>query len=364
MPNLIVPGPFTELSAVNYVMRAMGNNQLPVGTNLSTVTQADVINILGHFNDITTEVLAMGEWKFNSEIGYQLQPSGQLQYNDPITGDTEVLNVFAVPSTLASFRLCPTYAQTGPNYVDLSVRASAVFTPANTLIFYDRAKNREGFNAPAYPFLALDVAWFTPFVYLPPVAQLWICARTARRAVEQGVNSSEIAQFVKADEAFAFSRLKRLFGRDDSYNALRTVNAYRAYGNRPATNVGFIDIRGLTPPVVFNQPSAPALIIIALTTPTGAHATNGLVATACATINNPGTAAQTVTLTVTPDGVHVTSASLYLTNTSQLAKIAPTTPITIPPGGTITVDMVYNTGTTGAGTVSINSQTTINVTVT
>ena len=245
MTNFITPAPFTELSAVNYVLRAIGESPI----SALPATQADVQMILGCFNDVCSEIQAMQQWQWNSEFGYQLQPAGQIQWSNPAQGDVEVLNVFAIPPGMASYRATPSYQQTGPQFTDLGYRRATVFNVGNVfpLVFYDRDKNREGFNAQAYPFLALDVAWFVPFVDQPYCVQLYACARTARRTVQQGVNSSEIAQFVATDEVAALRLIMRQFGVDDSYNALRTVNAFRAYGNRPATNVGFIDIRGAAP---------------------------------------------------------------------------------------------------------------------
>lgn len=309
MPNLFNAGYMTELSAVNYVLRAMGTAQLPAGTDLSTVTQADVVNIIGHFIDITSEVLAMGEWKWNTEIGYQLQPAGQINWNNPATGDVEVLNVFAIPSNMAAYRATPNYAQTGTNYVDLGFRQATIFNQSAVypLVFYDRDNNREGWNAAAYPFLQLDVAWFGTFVNLPYQAQLYIAARTARRSVEQGINSSEIAGFIKTDEAWAYRHLKRLLGINDNYNALRTVYAYRVYGNRPATNVGFIDIRGLAPAMTATV-VAQSPITVSPATASVSHVRNATY-TVTFTLTNPNDMAVAATLAVTVDATKVLSGS-------------------------------------------------------
>jgi hypothetical protein len=314
MTNLIVPRNYTETDAVNYCLRAIG--EAPIA-NAATATQADVVEILGHLLTVTSEVCAR-RWQFNTEIGYHLAPIGQINWVSPINGAIEVLNVFAPPSgatsgqTAVSFRVTPTYNQSGPSNVDPAVRLSQFFTvsSAPVVILYDRIKNREGWLASAYPYLILDVVWYADFVNLPYEAQAYIVTQAARRTVEQSVNSSEIANFIKTDEAQRYRDLTRRWQLDDDYNALRTVNAFRAYGNRPATNVGFIDIRGYLPPVnqtlgtVTDATVAPATF--AISEPRNATYTQTFVVT------NPNTESVLVTLGHTVSGT-VSSASLVYT---------------------------------------------------
>ena len=315
MSNLIVPRNYTETDAVNYCLRAIG--EAPV-TSAATATQADVIEILGHLQTVTAEVLAR-RWKFNTEIGYHLLPAGQINWVSPITGAVEVLNVFTLPNgatsgqTAVSFRVTPTYNQSGPSNVDPSVRLSQFFTVSSNpvVILYDRIKNREGWLASAYPYLVLDVVWYADFVNLPYEAQGYIVTQAARRTVEQSVNSSEIAGFIKTDEAQRYRDLTRRWQLDDDYNALRTVNSFRAYGNRPATNVGFIDIRGYQQPIVQTLGTVTDATVtpatIAISEPRNAAYTQTFVVT------NPNTEAVTVTLGHTISGTVSSATLLYTT---------------------------------------------------
>jgi hypothetical protein len=329
---------------VNYVLRAIGES--PIAS--LPATQADVVQILGCFNDVASEVLAMQRWKFNSDIGFQIQPSGQILWSNPAQGDVETLNVFEVPATLASYRATPTYQQTGPQYTDVGYRQAQIFSPDGgstfPLVFYDRAKNREGWNAGAYPWLAMDTWWFTPFVNLPYAAQLYICAQTARRTVQQGVNSAEIADFVKIDEAKAYAMLIRDYSPEDGYNALRTVNAFRAYGNRPATNVGFIDIRGLAPAQTEIQGTVLPCTV-----------TN-------ATISQPRNTTFVVALLVTnPNGLAVNLQ--FNTAFSGTVATAPSlyTVANIPANGTFSAPVTITLANSpGAGSVSLSVHTLIN----
>jgi hypothetical protein len=161
----------------------------------------------------------------------------------------EVLNVFAIPANLMAYRTTSAPQQVGFNYTDIGWRRAIVWNSAGVypLVFYDRSHNREGWNAGSYPFLAIDPVWLMPFVDLPYEAQLYGVAKSARQLVERSVNSSEIASFIKTDEAWSYARLMRKYGKLDSFNFLRTGNAMRALGMRPAVNVGYIDIRGEPP---------------------------------------------------------------------------------------------------------------------
>jgi hypothetical protein len=246
MSNLITGGYFTETSALNYCLRAIG--EAPV-VSAATATQADCVMALATLNDVLTEVLSM-QWAFNSEFGFQLQPVGQINWTPSVGPATvEVLNVFAVPANLMAYRATPAPQQVGVNYTDIGWRRALVWNVGSVypLVFYDRDLNREGWNAGSFPFLALDCMWLMPFIDLPYEAQLYVVAKSARQLVERSVNSSEIAGFIKTDEAWAYARLMRRYGKLDSYNMLRTGNAYRALGSRPASNIGWIDIRGKAP---------------------------------------------------------------------------------------------------------------------
>jgi hypothetical protein len=197
--------------------------------------------------------------------------------------------------------------------VDPAVRLSQFFTVSSNpvVILYDRIKNREGWLASAYPYLVLDVVWYADFVNLPYEAQGYIVTQAARRTVEQSVNSSEIANFIKTDEAQRYRDLTRRWQLDDDYNALRTVNAFRAYGNRPATNVGFIDIRGYQQPIVQTLGTVTDATVtpatIAISEPRNAAYTQTFVVT------NPNTEAVTVTLGQTISGTVSSATLLYTT---------------------------------------------------
>jgi hypothetical protein len=230
----------------------------------------------------------------------------------------------------------------------MGFRQAQVFTPdmgsTFPLVFYDRAKNREGWNSQAYPFLAIDAWWFRPFVTLPFAAQLYICAKTAQRTVEQGVNSGEIAAFVKADRAEAYAILIRDYSPEDGYNALRTVNAFRAYGNRPATNVGFIDIRGLAPA----ETETTATLLPCTVTSTAISQPHSTTFTVSLIVTNPNTMPVNLQFATGLSGTVSTAASLY-------------TIANIPATGTFTAPVVITlSGATGAGSVSLAVHTLIN----
>ena len=361
MSNLIVPRNYTETDAVNYCLRAIG--EAPIA-NAATATQADVIEILGHLQTVTAEVLAR-RWQFNTEIGYHLAPVGQLDWVSPITGAVETLNVFSPPVgspsglTMVSCRVTPTYAQSGPQNVSLGVRRSQDYTNDSMdtiVLFYDRIKNREGWLASAYPYLVLDVVWYMDFVDMPFEAQGYVVTQAARRTVEQSVNSSEIANFIKTDEAMRYRDLTRRWQLDDDYNALRTVNAFRAYGNRPSTNVGFIDIRGYQQPII----TTVTAVLAATVTPASISVTqaHGFTYQATFAVGNPNTSLQTIALLVAADNTVCQNPQIFSVDGSVQPSGTTGANLQVPALGSVQVVLAYKVHTTGTGFAEIEAELT------
>lgn len=359
MSNLIVPRNYTETDAVNYCLRAIG--EAPIA-NAATATQADVIEILGHLQTVTAEVLAR-RWQFNTEIGYHLAPIGQLDWVSPITGNVETLNVFAPlaggtsGTTMVSFRVTPTYAQSGPQNVSAGIRLSNDYENGDdepVVIFYDRIKNREGWLASAYPYLVLDVVWYMDFVNMPYEAQAYVVTQAARRTVEQSVNSSEIANFIKTDEAQRYRDLTRRWQLDDDYNALRTVNAFRTYGNRPATNVGFIDIRGYQQPII----TTVGATLQATVTPASVAATqaHGFAYQATFTVGNPNTSLQLIALLVDSDNTVCQNPQIFSVDGSVQPSGTTGANLQVPALGSVQVVLAYTVHTTGTGFAEIEAE--------
>lgn len=344
MTTVVTPTPISETDALNYMLTAIG--EAPV-VSILTATQADTVQMIAVLKSVVGEIQRM-KWRFNTEWGYTLQPNGQLVWTD-VNGVTETLNVFEAPPMLADFEVNPGVLQQGALNLDLIVRRAIYFQDPPTsgvypMVFYDRQLNREGVNAAAYPTIQIDPTWYMPFEDMPDVARLYCAAKAARMYVERGVNSGEISQFVKTDEAYAYRTLRRSYGIRDDYNALRTVRAFQNYGFRPAPNVGFVDNRGQQFLSVPTQPTLPALVITP-STPTASVAPNTLASQSWSVKNNATVGGPTGTYqaTVLVDGVKVISSS-----------IDPVGRFTIAPQATQTVVVNYTTGpNAGTGTAQL-----------
>jgi len=239
MPSVITNlAPMTELEAVNAMLSSAGEAPLPVGTDLSTVTNSDVVMALNILRNATRDVQNMG-WKFNTEFGFQLIPStanpaSPFDWVDS-TGLHTNLNVFLPPANLLGFTVSPIIEQQGYQFVDTVIRPSrkVVVASAPILVFYDRVLNRDGFPATERPYLYIDPVWAFDFEKMPEEARRFCTIHAARQFVQQLVGSQTLASFTDQDERFAFRNLKRAFGEEDDFNMLRNTDVSKHLGNRP-----------------------------------------------------------------------------------------------------------------------------------
>jgi hypothetical protein len=267
------------------------------------------------------------------------------------------LNVFEVPSNIVVAEVQVSTLQSGFLYPDVVQRRAQYFqdpsgTGAYPMVLYDRGKNREGLNAAAYPFIGLNVTWFVAFTDMPYEAQLYCARKAARMAVEQLVNSSEIANMVKVDEAYAYRHLRRRYGMTDSFNMLRNVNGWRWTGMRPTVNVGFIDNRGAQLSVPAPVQDAFPTLSLSPSAPTssvspGSTTTETWTLTNTSSLGGPTGTYQAV---VAVDGVNVLSAIVSPAGPFQLGpSVAQTIKVTYvagPSAGTGTATLMIMNGST------------------
>jgi hypothetical protein len=162
----------TELEALNSVMSAMG--QAPFPDIASAIAGTDGQMALALLRNVTRKVQATG-WKFNTEFGLALTPVvSNFAWTDP-DGTGQVLTVFKVPAGLAKWDLSSTSDQVG---LDVVARPSKSYveTALPVLVFYDRAKNRDGFPVGERTKLWIDAAWYFDFEFLPETARAYIVA--------------------------------------------------------------------------------------------------------------------------------------------------------------------------------------------
>lgn len=221
----------TELEAVNAMLSAIGEPPLPAGTDLSIATQADVVMALNLLRNTTRDVQSMG-WKFNTEHGFQLAPTATYDWVDS-AGLHTMLNIFTPPATLLRFTITKTTDQQGSGLIDTVIRPSRKYTPLNTLVFYDRILNRDGFPLSERPYLYIEPVWGFDFEKMPEEARRYCAISAARQFSQQSVGSPTLASFTQQDEGLAFRNLKREFGEEDEYNMLQNTDVSKMLGWRP-----------------------------------------------------------------------------------------------------------------------------------
>lgn len=118
------------------------------------------------------------------------------------------------------------------------------------LVFYDRARNRDGWPLTERKYLYIDATWLLDFETLPEVARNYIVVMGSRRLAQKALGSSELASFTQQDELRALRNLKREQGENDDYNIFAQADMSRGLGGRPRGAVGINDNRSSPGPVV------------------------------------------------------------------------------------------------------------------
>lgn len=216
----------TELEAVNSMLAAIGES--PV-SDLTTSTHADLTMALNELRNATRELQSL-PWKFNQEFGLAITPVINNQaWNDP-DGTAQVLGIYKPPANMSSFALSQISTQIG---LDVVVRPSKVYVEGGNkvLVFYDRAKNRDGFPYSERQKLWLDVIWFFDFEQMPETARRSALTVAGKRFVKNTVGG-ERSGFEDSDIQFALRELKRDQGEEDAYNILNDPSVSRALGGR------------------------------------------------------------------------------------------------------------------------------------
>lgn len=183
--------PTTHLEAVNTILASVG--EAPISALSSgRVDETMATQIL---TEVMREVQAR-RWRFNSEYGYSLSPSG-----------TEGgRNVFSVPANLASWKLALIEAQRG---LDIVARQERANIPAvGAWIFADRINGTDGIAGLAN--LVINPVWFVDFDECPQSFRTFVTILAARRFALQVVGSNQESPFgfTEEDERRAFALFK------------------------------------------------------------------------------------------------------------------------------------------------------------
>lgn len=235
MPPLITNlNPTTELDAVNAILASIG--EAPVA-DLNTIQQQDVDMILQILREQSREVQELG-WKFNTEFELPIAKAATVAWTDP-DGTAFNIDVYTPPANLASFKVSPRADQAG---LDLALRPPRVLAVGTySMLFYDRARNRDGFKVGERSKLYLDLVWYFAFEAMPAAARRYITMKAARVAQKQILGSGE-ASTISAEDEF---KAKMVMQRDpqckpeDHYNVFQSAFVNAHLGGRPLRHLGF-----------------------------------------------------------------------------------------------------------------------------
>lgn len=115
-------------------------------------------------------------------------------------------------------------------------------------IFYDRARNRDGWPLSERSHLYIDAVWLFDFESLPETCRNYIVVQSSRRLAYNVLGSEELGRFKNADELRALRRLKRDQGEDDDYSMLDNADVSIVFQDRLPMQSGVADPRASAGP--------------------------------------------------------------------------------------------------------------------
>lgn len=231
--------PTTELEAINGMLAAIG--EAPVTqSEIETPSSPDVIMAVNILTDTHRQVLSMG-WRFNTEFGFQVQAEVATYAWTGSDGSTATLLIFLRPTDLLAFELTQTSKQFPDLDVSLRPARDVSLTEGVDIVFYDREKNRDGFESSKLD----DDSLFIEGVFLmdyedsPETFRQYVQVKATRRFQADTVGSDKLDRFVQADEFLALRNLKRDQGKTERYNIFNNSGTSAIVGRRYRHRLGF-----------------------------------------------------------------------------------------------------------------------------
>jgi hypothetical protein len=219
--------PTTELEALNALLRTVGESPV-LQAELEAPSRPDTEMAVAILMDTMRATLLEG-WKFNMEFGFELEPDDTYDWTGS-NGDTATLQIFEKPSDLLEFVLTPTPRQQD---LDCILRAPRDYSAAEgVLVFYDRARNRDGFESSDLTDgnLYINGTFIVDFEDSPEVFRQYVQAVASGWFQARRMGSQTLSQYDLRAIAVARRALRQEQGQEDAYNVFNNMDTLKMLG--------------------------------------------------------------------------------------------------------------------------------------
>lgn len=240
--------PTTELEAINGMLASIGESPVTQG-EIESPSTPDVTMAVNILTDTHREALSMG-WRFNTEFGFQIQAEVATYAWTGSDGDTATLLIFLKPSDLLAFELTQTSTQFPSLDVGLRPCRDAGLAEGSDIVFYDREKNRDGFESADLEndSLYIEGVFLMDFEDTPETFRRYVTVKATRRFQASVMGSDKLDRLSERDEYLALRNLKRDQGKQERYNIFKNSGSRAILGLNRRTNAGRLDTRNTPRP--------------------------------------------------------------------------------------------------------------------
>lgn len=206
---------YTELDAVNYMLRSIGESPLASLDNIGDLAEAQFA--LQALSDVNREVQSAG-WIWNTYNNYVLRPT---------------------VNTYGSFIEVPdntiTIDPSDPS-IDLIESVIKIKSNDNTVLYkkramYDRCNNTFQIKYP----VAFDITFLVEFEDLPQIVRNAVTIRAARKFQRDVLGSDALEKISELDEQQAMSLLKKYECESGDYNIFDNYSSYTILSRNGST---------------------------------------------------------------------------------------------------------------------------------
>ena len=211
------------------MIAAIGESPVLQG-ELESPTLPDTTMAINILTDTLREVLGMG-WRFNTEFGFEVQAEVATFAWVGSDGTEATLLIFLQPTDLLTYELTNTAKQFG---FDVGIRPARDVSLSEGVdrVFYDRCKNRDGFEDGDLTdgALFIDGVFLMDYEDTPETFRRYVQIKAARRFQASVMGSSTLDRINDRDEFLALRNLKRDQGKQENHNIFNNAGTAAIVG--------------------------------------------------------------------------------------------------------------------------------------